>query len=141
MTKTVATFGLLAILYLTPSCVLSKTAQVLYLGGITYLLPDECPDPSEFVSQRSYNIKLAEYKRCYDSSRTLQTQCVTDTLQSGKKLTVPVYTDLCSAICHGSKNHHDCPYQGVRLDGRGKAGKDEDANEVKKKIADSFIGR
>lgn len=135
------TLSLAVLLAISTNSVFSKTAQVLYLGGITYLLPDECPEPEQFVSQRTYNTKLAEYRRCYESSTELKTQCVTDTLQSGKKLTVPIYTDSCSAICHGARKFQDCPYQGVRLDGRGKAGGNKDAAEVKKKISDSFVGR
>merc|ERR1712142_546435 len=116
----------------------ASTAQVLYLGGITYLLPDECPDPEAFPTPSTYSLKLDEYVRCIDATPNLQTQCVTDLLQSGKKLTVPVYTDSCSAVCHGSRNHQDCPYKGVRLDGRGQTG---DQDQVEKKIADSFLGR
>ena len=47
---------------------------------------------------------------------SLQTQCVTDRLLTGDKLTVPVFTDLCSAICWGENvsNIHDCPFNGKR---------------------------
>ena len=49
---------------------------------------------------------------------SLQTQCVTDRLQTGDKLTVPVFTDLCSAVCWGEQVNriHDCPYNGRRSD-------------------------
>ena len=45
-----------------------------------------------------------------------QTQCVTDRLKTGDKLTVPVFTDLCSAICWSENINkiHDCPYNGRR---------------------------
>ena len=47
---------------------------------------------------------------------SLQTQCVTDRLKTGDKLTVPVFTDICSAVCWGESvgRIHDCPYNGRR---------------------------
>ena len=41
---------------------------------------------------------------------------MTDRLKTGDKLTVPVFTDICSAVCWGGNigNIHDCPFNGKR---------------------------
>ena len=41
---------------------------------------------------------------------------MTDRLKTGDKLTVPVFTDICSAICWGENigTIHDCPHNGKR---------------------------
>merc|ERR1712062_367222 len=110
------------------SVVLSEFAQVKYLGGITFLLKDGCPENS---TQR------AVYQQCA-ATEVLHTQCVTDRLKTGDKLTVPVYTDICSAVCWGENigKIHDCPFNGKRLDGKGSAGSDT----VDKALADKFLG-
>lgn len=107
---------------------LCATAQVKYLGGITFLLNDGCPETAEQAS-------ISQYFQCIQSEK-LHTQCVTDSLQAGSRLTVPVYTDVCSAICHGDSKTKNCPFNGIRLDGKGSLGSDE----VKKPVVDSFLG-
>merc|ERR1712080_610101 len=72
-------------------------------------------------------------------SRIRSTQCVTDKLRDQSKLTVPIYTDICSARCYTGNSQlppNDCPYNGKRLDGRGTAG----SNQVDKAVADRFLG-
>ena len=63
---------------------------------------------------------------------------MTDRLLTGDKLTVPVFTDICSAVCWGENvaNIHDCPYNGRRLDGKGTAG----SQRVDQALADRFLG-
>lgn len=107
-------------------------AQVKYLGGITFLLRDRCP---EGASQAD----VATYEECV-TSQNLHTQCETDLLKDGSKLTVPFYTDICSAICYTqgqTRRVSDCPFNGIRLDGRG-GGRGN--AEVNKPLADRFLG-
>merc|ERR1712226_117572 len=75
----------------------AERAQVKYLGGITFLLRDRCPEGSSAS-------ELSSYDECIENAskgrgQKLQTQCTTDTLRNNDKLTVPLYTDHCSAIC------------------------------------------
>merc|ERR1719391_1071465 len=104
-------------------------AQVKYLGGITFLLKDRCPESAVQADQD-------QYQQCA-ANEILHTQCVTDRLKTGDKLTVPVYTDICSAICWGENigKIHDCPYNGRRLDGKGKVG----SQKVDEALADKFL--
>merc|ERR1719220_709904 len=88
--------------------------------------------------------ELSSYDECIENAlkgrgQKLQTQCTTDTLRNNDKLTVPLYTDHCSAICFtkgNTKGVHDCPYNGIRLDGRGTSG----SEEVDAPIVDRFLG-
>jgi len=109
---------------------LENRAQVKYLGGITFLLRDGCP-PSSTVGEREI------YSSCVEHEK-LHTQCSTDTLQSGDKLTVPVFSDLCTAVCfrQNIQQIHDCPVNGIRLDGGGSPG----SEEVNQALADRFLG-
>eukprot|EP00091_Calanus_sinicus_P022181 TRINITY_DN6908_c0_g1_i1.p1 TRINITY_DN6908_c0_g1~~TRINITY_DN6908_c0_g1_i1.p1 ORF type:complete len:129 (+),score=16.17 TRINITY_DN6908_c0_g1_i1:347-733(+) len=111
-------------------CVSSDIAQVKYLGGITFLLKDRCP---EYAS----DFEIDNYKQCAENE-ILHTQCTTDRLLTGDKLTVPLFTDICSAVCWGEdvKKIHDCPYNGRRLDGKGKPG----SARVDQGLADRFLG-
>merc|ERR1712227_830296 len=124
--KTVIPVALLAL----PIITLAELAQVKYLGGITFLLKDRCPESATQADQE-------RYEQCA-ANEILHTQCVTDRLLTGDKLTVPVFTDICSAICWGRKvtNIHDCPYNGRRLDGKGSAG----SQNVDQALADRFLG-
>merc|ERR1712179_77705 len=70
-----------------------ERARVKYLGGITFLLRDRCPDGAT-------PDQISDYDRCIDSQSSLHTQCVTDKLRDQSKLTVPIYTDICSARCY-----------------------------------------
>merc|ERR1712036_18920 len=109
-----------------------ERARVKYLGGITFLLRDRCPDTAT-------QSQIAEYDNCVANARSLHTQCVTDKLRDNSKLTVPTFTDICSARCYTGNSQlppNDCPYNGKRLDGRGTAG----SNQVDKAVADRFLG-
>ena len=59
-------------------------------------------------------------------------------MKTGDKLTVPVFTDICSAVCWGENvaTIHDCPYNGRRLDGKGSSG----SQRVDQALADRFLG-
>merc|ERR1719394_1864887 len=104
--------------------------MVKYLGGITFLLKDRCPDNAD-------NARIERYEQCA-ANEILHTQCVTDSLKTGDKLTVPVFTDICSAVCWGENvaTIHDCPYNGRRLDGKGSSG----SQRVDQALADRFLG-
>merc|ERR1712112_399006 len=107
-------------------------ARVKYLGGITFLLRDRCPEGAT-------QTQIAEYDRCVANESSLHTQCVTDELRDKSKLTVPIYTDICTARCYTGNSQlppNDCPYNGKRLDGRGTAG----SSQVDKAVADRFLG-
>merc|ERR1712105_523687 len=98
-----------------------ERARVKYLGGITFLLRDRCPDGAT-------PDQISDYDRCIDSQSSLHTQCVTDKLRDQSKLTVPIYTDICSARCYTGNSQlpaQNCPYNGKRLDGRGTAGSNQ----------------
>merc|ERR1712227_139612 len=126
--KTVIPVALLAFPLLT----MSELAQVKYLGGITFLLKDRCPESATAT-------EISRYEQCA-SNEILHTQCVTDRLKTGDKLTVPVFTDICSAVCWGESvgRIHDCPYNGRRLDGKGSTA---GSQQVDKALADRFLGR
>jgi len=124
----------ISVLVLTVNCKDDEDrvrAQVKYLGGITFLLDDRCPPSARAEDVSKYNLCV--------SAEPLHTICTTDNLRNGDKLTVPVYTDICSARCYRKGNTrglHDCPVNGKRLDGRGRPGN----NEVDAAIVDRFIG-
>ena len=77
------------------------------IGAFSVIVKTDCGTDGSFYST---NKSL--------TPASLQTQCVTDRLQTGDKLTVPVFTDLCSAVCWGEQVNriHDCPYNGRRSD-------------------------
>jgi len=82
---------------------------------------------------------LAAYDGCVGEAAVLHTQCTTDTLRNRDKLTVPLYTDHCSALCYtrgNTRGVRDCPFNGIRLDGRGTGG----SQEVEAPLADKFLG-
>eukprot|EP00092_Neocalanus_flemingeri_P003836 GFUD01004132.1.p1 GENE.GFUD01004132.1~~GFUD01004132.1.p1 ORF type:complete len:129 (-),score=29.08 GFUD01004132.1:102-488(-) len=125
------TFSLVCCVLGSLVCLVSSDiAQVKYLGGITFLLKDRCP---EYAS----DFEISNYKQCAENE-ILVTQCTTDRLLTGDKLTVPLFTDICSAVCWGEnvKKIHDCPFNGRRLDGRGSAG----SAKVDNALADRFLG-
>merc|ERR1711941_150089 len=119
-----------AVLLVLPLLTLADIAQVKYLGGITFLLKDRCPESATAG-------EISRYEQCA-ANEILHTQCVTDRLKTGDKLTVPVFTDLCSAVCWGESvaRIHDCPYNGRRLDGKGNGG----SQKVDQALADRFLG-
>ena len=57
---------------------------------------------------------------------------MTDRLKTGDKLTVPVFTDICSAVCWGGNigTIHDCPYNGKRWEEEEKEEGEEEEEEL-----------
>merc|ERR1712172_18874 len=100
-----------------PLLTMSELAQVKYLGGITFLLKDRCPESATAT-------EITRYEQCA-ANEILHTQCV---------------TDICSAVCWGETvgRIHDCPYNGRRLDGKGNTA---GSQQVDKALADRFLGR
>jgi len=120
------------VVFLLVGLATGERARVKYLGGITFLLRDRCPEGAT-------QTQIAEYDRCVANESSLHTQCVTDKLRDKSKLTVPIYTDICTARCYTGNSQlppNDCPYNGKRLDGRGTAG----SSQVDKAVADRFLG-
>jgi len=110
---------------------MKERACVKYLGGITFLLPDGCPNGASFKARKGY-------KLCVENEEILWTQCQTDTLLTGAQLTTPVFTDICSAICHGRFDTiNNCPYNGRRLDGKSTEGD----RRINSPVVDIFVGR
>merc|ERR1719369_635727 len=126
-----ATLTLLTLAIVTLRGIGADRAQVKYLGGITFLLRDSCPTDASPTDRNDYNTCV--------SSEKLHTQCTTDILKNKDKLTVPIYTDICSARCYlkgNTRRIHDCPVNGKRLDGRGSGGN----SQVDQALADKFLG-
>merc|ERR1712203_947118 len=103
----IATMRVLLLLLPFVSAALAERAQVKYLGGITFLLRDRCPEGSSASD-------LSSYDECIETAlkgrgQKLHTQCTTDTLRNNDKLTVPLYTDHCSAICFTKGNTRGVP--------------------------------
>merc|ERR1712083_406160 len=75
------------------------------MGGSNFLLNDGCPTEDEAA--------LEFYRHCLLNNQN-NTLCVTDKLPSGALLTVPQWTNICSAICHGQKGDkfQICPKEG-----------------------------
>merc|ERR1712032_905639 len=66
------------------------------------LLRDRCPEGSSASELSSYDECIE--KALKGRGQKLHTQCTTDTLRNNDKLTVPLYTDHCSAICFTKGN-------------------------------------
>jgi len=149
-------------------------AHVKYLGGIVYILPDGCPTAEEdakytFGSVRSTREqRLQQYRDCLQEEQIrenvtadkLWTQCVTDKLPHIGGLTVPVYTNICSAQCHAHLNVHkhtqnyfrstgtakykNCPVNGRRVGTNNEDSLNQIRNggdsEIDAPLADAFLG-
>eukprot|EP00090_Calanus_glacialis_P034391 TRINITY_DN5772_c0_g1_i1.p1 TRINITY_DN5772_c0_g1~~TRINITY_DN5772_c0_g1_i1.p1 ORF type:complete len:134 (-),score=30.32 TRINITY_DN5772_c0_g1_i1:94-495(-) len=77
---------------------------VRYLGD-SFLLPDGCPVDDPMI-QRFYKLCLA--------SHGADTLCSTDRFPNGRSLTIPQFSNICSAICHNmpEEEMNLCPYKG-----------------------------
>jgi len=102
----------LVVLTLSLASVLSllevKTrSPVRYLGD-TFLLPDGCPVDDPLV-QRFYQLCL--------ETRGGDTLCSTDRIPNGRSLTIPAFSNVCSAICHNmpAEDMKICPFKGEVL--------------------------
>jgi len=82
----------------------SNRSAVKYLGD-TFLLPDGCPN-SDPIVQRFYKLCL--------ETRGGDTLCSTDKFPNGRSLTIPAFSNICSAICHNMPDEEMqiCPYKG-----------------------------
>merc|ERR1712051_402936 len=79
-------------------------SPVKYLGD-TFLLPDGCPSDNPLV-QRFYQLCL--------ETRGGDTLCSTDRLPNGRSLTIPAFSNICSAVCQNISldDMRICPYAG-----------------------------
>jgi len=87
----------------------SGRSAVKYLGD-TFLLPDGCPSDDPLV--------LRFYRLCLET-RGGDTLCSTDRFPNGRSLTIPAFSNICSAICHNmpEEEMQICPYKGRVLTG------------------------
>merc|ERR1712123_392712 len=77
---------------------------VRYLGD-SFLLPDGCPVDDPMI-QRFYSLCL--------ESHGSDTLCSVDRFPNGRSLTIPQFSNICSAICHNmpQEEMNLCPYKG-----------------------------
>merc|ERR1712080_27308 len=70
-----------------------------------FLLPDGCPNTNPVVQEF--------YTQCL-RTHNQETLCSRDRLPNGYFLTMPKFSNICSAMCHGYKSHDfkKCPYPG-----------------------------
>merc|ERR1711874_264814 len=100
-----ARMNLPALLLITLALLTSPSLQlregksaVRYLGD-TFLLPDGCPSDNPLVQ------------------RGRDTLCSTDRLPNGRSLTIPAFSNICSAVCQdvSLEGMRICPYEGQVL--------------------------
>merc|ERR1711894_869310 len=82
-----------------------KTRSAVKYLGDTFLLPDGCPVDDPLV-QRFYQLCL--------ETRGGDTLCSTDRIPNGRSLTIPAFSNVCSAICHNmpAEDMQICPFKG-----------------------------
>merc|ERR1711941_54848 len=85
-----------------------KTRSAVKYLGDTFLLPDGCPVDDPLV-QRFYQLCL--------ETRGGDTLCSTDRIPNGRSLTIPAFSNVCSAICHDmpAQDMKICPFKGEVL--------------------------
>merc|ERR1711983_42750 len=85
-----------------------KTRSAVRYLGDTFLLPDGCPVDDPLV-QRFYQLCL--------ETRGGDTLCSTDRIPNGRSLTIPAFSNVCSAICHNmpAEDLKICPFKGEVL--------------------------
>lgn len=95
---------------------------VNYLGN-NFLLKDGCPeprcDPNKSECVRTVNMIRALYSHCAQGEEGQFLGCVTERIGRSGKITLPVYANMCSAMCYeadqqGETRVHRCPYEGTR---------------------------
>jgi len=88
-----------------------NTAIIKYLGS-NFILPDGCPRAdTDDVVRRFYNLCL--------STQADTIMCESDRLPNGRVITIPKFTNMCSAICQGvseRSNIQPCPHKGRKMD-------------------------
>jgi len=104
---------LASLLAIAASLDLRNKAMVQY-GGFTFLLKDGCPPQTALESFDAYDKRVSAYNACI-TSQDLKVQCETDQFNPKQTITVPAFSDQCSAACHGAVRNADCPYPGRRL--------------------------
>ena len=93
-----------------------------YLGD-SFLLPDGCPVDDPMIQRCVWPARtlyygllitlLRFYKLCL-ASHGADTLCSTDRFPNGRSLTIPQFSNICSAICHNmpEEEMNLCPYKG-----------------------------
>ena len=89
----------------------------------------KCRRPSFFLSfsldrgqsecVRTVNMIRALYSHCAQGEEGSYLGCVTERIGRSGKITLPVYANMCSAMCYeadqqGETRVHRCPYEGTR---------------------------
>ena len=69
---------------------------------------------------RTVNMIRALYSHCAQGEEGSYLGCVTERIGRSGKITLPVYGNMCSAMCYeadkqGATRVHRCPYEGERL--------------------------
>jgi len=79
-------------------------AIIRYLGT-NFILPHGC-DIDDPITQRFYELCMKTYED--------ETMCVSDRLPNGGIITIPRFTNICSAICQGVPESEikRCPHRG-----------------------------
>merc|ERR1711992_304328 len=101
---------LLLLCLLSPSLQLQGGKSAVKYLGDTFLLPDGCPSDDPLV--------LRFYRLCLET-RGGDTLCSTDRFPNGRSLTIPAFSNICSAVCHNIplEDLQICPYKGRVLTG------------------------
>merc|ERR1711990_832354 len=99
---------LISLSLLSPSLQLQGGKSAVKYLGDTFLLPDGCPVDDPLV-QRFYQLCL--------ETRGGDTLCSTDRIPNGRSLTIPAFSNVCSAICHDmpAQDMKICPFKGEVL--------------------------
>merc|ERR1711997_925637 len=99
---------LISLSLLSPSLQLQGGKSAVKYLGDTFLLPDGCPSDNPLV-QRFYQLCL--------ETRGRDTLCSTDRLPNGRSLTIPAFSNICSAVCQdvSLEGMRICPYEGQVL--------------------------
>merc|ERR1711990_702513 len=99
---------LISLSLLSPSLQLQGGKSAVKYLGDTFLLPDGCPVDDPLV-QRFYQLCL--------ETRGGDTLCSTDRIPNGRSLTIPAFSNVCSAICHDmpAQEMKICPFKGEVL--------------------------
>ena len=112
------------ILCLAWSVTAQDSMSFVEYSGSTFLLSDGCPppqcDPSSKECARTQMMVQALYDHCCGSDDGRQMGCVKASLGGGRHttLTIPVYSSMCSAMCHEPDNLSNivpCPYPGLTI--------------------------
>jgi hypothetical protein len=80
-----------------------------------------CTRSLSFQSEcvRTVNMVRNLYSHCVQGEEGQHVGCITDKIGRSGSITLPVYANLCSAMCYEAEPNklakvHRCPYQGFR---------------------------